>query len=121
MSTTNGVNGTSTNGVSPKLPLVELSSIISESAGAVSQYLASKNLPQPSVAADGPSVIVPGDAPPPVQLARHKLLSASLQLFQLAQGPSDFLPNLATGVSLFFLSSISTTSSLQENRPLKRR
>ena len=90
----NGVNGSS----SGKFPLEELSATISENAAAVSQYLASKNLPQPSSAADGPSVIVPGDAPPPVQIARQKLLSAALQLFQLAQGPSDFLPNLATGV-----------------------
>ena len=93
-------NGVS-NGPFEKSPLEELSSTITETAGTVSQYLASKNLPQPSLDANGPSVIVPGDAPPKVQVARQKLLSASLQLFQLATGPSEFLPNLATGVSLF--------------------
>jgi hypothetical protein len=92
---------TPSNGVSEKLPLERLSSAITESAGIVSGYLATNHLPQPSFEADGPSVIIPVNAPPNVQLARQKLLSASLELFQLATGPSDFLPNLATGVSIF--------------------
>ncbi|KAF2675693.1 hypothetical protein K458DRAFT_471217, partial [Lentithecium fluviatile CBS 122367] len=85
------------NGVSEKLPLEQLSSAISENAGIVSEYLATNHLPQPSFEADGPSVIIPVNAPPNVQLARQKLLAASLELFQLAKGPSDFLPNLVTG------------------------
>ncbi|KAH8714850.1 S-adenosyl-L-methionine-dependent methyltransferase [Phaeosphaeriaceae sp. PMI808] len=85
------------NGVSEKLLLEQLSSAISGSAGIVSGYLATNHLPQPSFEANRPSVIVPVNAPPNVQLARQKLLAASLELFQLATGPSDFLPNLATG------------------------
>ncbi|KAF1963818.1 hypothetical protein CC80DRAFT_588143 [Byssothecium circinans] len=92
---------TPSNGVSEKLPFEQLSSAISESAGILSGYLTTYHLPQPSFEADGPSVIVPVNAPPNVQLARQKPLAASLELFQLATGPSDFLPNLATGVSVF--------------------
>lgn len=91
----------SSNAVSEDLPLERLSLDITENASIVSGYLATNHLPQPSFEADGPSVIVPVNAPPNVQLARQKLLSASLELFQLATGPSDFLPNLATGVSGF--------------------
>lgn len=92
---------TPTNGVSEKLPLEHLSSAISENADIVSGYLKTNHLPQPSFEADGPSVIIPVNAPPNVQLARQKLLAASLELFQLATGPSEFLPNLATGVCVF--------------------
>jgi len=72
---------TPSNGISEKLPLEQLSSAISESAGIVSRYLATNHLPQPSFEADGPSVIVPVNAPPNVQLERQKLLAASLELF----------------------------------------
>ncbi|KAJ8106918.1 hypothetical protein OPT61_g9221 [Boeremia exigua] len=88
---------TLSNGASEDLPLERLSSVITENASIVSGYLATNHLPQPSFKADGPSVIVPATAPPNVQVARQKLLSASLELLQLATGPSDFLPNLATG------------------------
>jgi 6-hydroxytryprostatin B O-methyltransferase len=99
----NGIssNGVSSNGVSDKQPLVHLASAISENANIVSGYLVTNSLPQPSFEAGGPSVIVPVSAPPNVQLARQKLLAASLEIFQLATGPSEFLPNLATGVSAF--------------------
>jgi 6-hydroxytryprostatin B O-methyltransferase len=67
----------------------------------VSGYLATNYLPQPSFEANRPSAIVPVNASPNVQLARQKLLVASLEIFHLATGPIDFLPNLATNVSVF--------------------
>lgn len=85
--------------MSENLPLERLSSAISVNAFIVSRYLGTNHLPQLSFEAEGPSVIIPVNASPNVQLARQRLHSASLELFQLATGPSDFLPNLATGVS----------------------
>lgn len=94
------------NGVSNGLPhvsspLEELSLTISKTATIITQHLAAKNIPQPSLDAYGPATILPSDAPPMIQGARMKLLAASLELFQIAAGPSEFLPNLATSVSLF--------------------
>lgn len=79
-------------------PLDELSSTISKNASIVSHYLGTNHLPQPSLDSDGPSVIVPRGSPQSVQQARQSLIAASLELLQLAIGPSEFLPNLATGV-----------------------
>lgn len=97
----NNSNGVS-NGVSsaPALPLESLSWTITKTASIVSQHLAANHLPQPSLDADGPSTVVPNDAPENVQRARQNLMAAALEIFQLAAGPSEFLPNLATGVSL---------------------
>lgn len=79
-------------------PLEALSSVISKNASVVSQYLHTNHLPQPSRESDGPSTILPSDAPQDVQQARQRLIAASLETLQLAIGPSEFLPNLATGV-----------------------
>lgn len=88
-----------TNGVSEtSLPLEELSKKISENASIVSQYLGENHLPQPSLNSDGPSTVVPSSSPQSVQQARQTLIAASLETLQLAIGPSEFLPNLATGV-----------------------
>ncbi|MCJ1439430.1 hypothetical protein MMC27_008824 [Xylographa pallens] len=51
----------------------------------------------PTFESDGPSAILPAGSPQNVQEARQKLIAASLELAQLAIGPSEFLPNLATG------------------------
>ncbi|KAL9056773.1 MAG: hypothetical protein Q9162_002744 [Coniocarpon cinnabarinum] len=101
------VNGASQpNGVSPPArateaayPLEELSWKITKDAGVVSHYLAANNLPQPSFNADGPSTILGRTAPQGIQQARQNLIASSLELFQLAIGPTEFLPNLALGVS----------------------
>ncbi|KAB8801880.1 hypothetical protein FH972_026702 [Carpinus fangiana] len=87
------------NGVSKKAhPLQALSGTISENASVVSQYLDANSLPQPSFEKDGPSTIIPNGAPRDIQDAQQSLIAASLELFQLAIGPSEFLPNLATGI-----------------------
>lgn len=80
-------------------PLEELSRTITENASIVSQYLGKHHLPQPTLESNGPSTILPAGSPQDVQQARQKLISASLELAQLATGPSEFLPSLATGVS----------------------
>jgi 6-hydroxytryprostatin B O-methyltransferase len=64
-------------------------------------YITTCRLPYLSFEADEPSVIVPVIESPNGQLARQKLLAVLLELFQLATGPSDYLPNPATGVSVF--------------------
>ena len=79
-------------------PLEELSWRISKNASFVSQYLGMQCLPQPSIDGDGPSIVVPGDAPQSIQQARQQLIAASLEMMQLAIGPSEFVPNLALGV-----------------------
>lgn len=79
-------------------PLDALSSTITENARIVSEYLTAHDLPQPSCNSDGPSIIVPTGSPPSIQQARENLIAASLEIAQLAIGPSEFLPNLATGV-----------------------
>lgn len=85
------------NGLTTALPLEELSWKITRNASVVSQHLASNGLPQPSLDREGPSTVLPNDSPQDIQRARQELISASLELFQLATGPSEFLPNLATG------------------------
>lgn len=100
--TTNGVpsNGVPTNGTSAKAyPLEELSWSITKNASIVSHYLGANGLPQPSFASDGPATVVPSSSPHHIQEAQQKLVSAALEILQLAIGPSEFLPNLATGVS----------------------
>ncbi|KAG2417765.1 hypothetical protein HFD88_008984 [Aspergillus terreus] len=77
-------------------PLEGLSSVITKNTSIVSQYLQANNLPQPSPEANGPVVVLPSDAPQDVQQARQQLIAASLEIFQLAIGPSEFLPHLAT-------------------------
>lgn len=79
-------------------PLEELSWRITKNASVVSQYLGAHCLPQPSFDGDGPSTIVSSDAPQHIRQALQHLVAASLEMMQLAIGPSEFLPNLATGV-----------------------
>lgn len=89
------------NGVSETIfPLDELSKTISRNASIVSQYLGASHLPQPSLNSDGPSTVLPSGSPQSIQQARQNLIAASLEILQLAIGPSEFLPNLATGVRL---------------------
>ena len=89
------------NGVSATTlpPLEELSMSITKNASIVSQYLEANSLPQPSSSSDGPSAVVPSSSPQSIHQARQALIAASLEILQLAIGPSEFLPNLATGVS----------------------
>ncbi|KAI1153171.1 sterigmatocystin 8-O-methyltransferase [Nemania diffusa] len=79
------------------LPLEDLSFEITRNAVLVSQYLHSGGFPQPSHEADGPSSTIPRDSPQNIREARQNLIEASLKMFQLALGPTEYLPNLATG------------------------
>lgn len=83
-------------------PLEELSRTITRNASIVSQYLGANNFPQPSFNSDGPSTVIPSSSPQSIQEARQELIAASLEILQLAIGPSEFLPNIATGVRLEF-------------------
>ncbi|KAL8938468.1 MAG: hypothetical protein Q9216_003881 [Gyalolechia sp. 2 TL-2023] len=80
-----------------RFPLDELSRKITKNASIVSQYLGANHLPQPSSNSDGPRAILPTGSPEGTQQARQDLIAASLEMLQLAIGPSEFLPNLATG------------------------
>ena len=80
------------------LSLLGISVIITKNASIVSQYIDDNSLPQPSTSSDGPSTVLPSDSPEDIQRARQGLIAASLEMLQLAVGPSEFLPNLATGV-----------------------
>ena len=84
--------------VEPRFPLEELSWTLAKNAIVISQYLEAHHLPQPSFNSKGPSVVVPTSSPQAIQEARQKLIAASLEIFHLAVGPSEFLPNLAAGV-----------------------
>lgn len=88
------------NGSEMAFPLERLSWTITKNASIVSQYLGTNHIPQPSLDCNGPSIVVPSESPHNIQQARQNLLAAILELWQLATGPSEFLPNLATGVRL---------------------
>ncbi|RAO67445.1 uncharacterized protein BHQ10_003457 [Talaromyces amestolkiae] len=77
--------------------LEKLSHEITDNAKIVSHYLDSQNLPQPSFRSDGPSTVLPKGSPQAIHEARENLITASLEILQLAIGPSEFLPHLATG------------------------
>ncbi|KAL2191202.1 S-adenosyl-L-methionine-dependent methyltransferase [Thermothelomyces heterothallicus CBS 203.75] len=83
-------------GKGSSFPLEELSWSITKNASIVSQYLDANHLSQPSFEADGPTTVLPNDAPRGIREARQNLISAALEILQLAIGPSDFLPNLTT-------------------------
>lgn len=78
-------------------PLEDLAWKCTKNAIAVSQYIHTHDLPQPSHEADGPSSTLPKDAPAEIQEMRQNLIESALQLLQLATGPREFIPNLAPG------------------------
>ncbi|CAG8212627.1 unnamed protein product [Penicillium salamii] len=75
--------------------LNELAGSILTNAQLVSTYLRSEGHPVPSFGRDSAPKAVPASAPGEVQAAREALLDASMKMFQLASGPSEYLPNLA--------------------------
>jgi 6-hydroxytryprostatin B O-methyltransferase len=79
--------------------LIALSSSITKNAGILTQYLDASQCPQPSFEAVGPSRVIPSKAPQDVAIAQQSLIGAALDIIKLAAGPSEFLPNLAIGVS----------------------
>jgi 6-hydroxytryprostatin B O-methyltransferase len=81
----------------PAQTLEDLAWSCARSAVSITQYLASTNHSQPSILPGGPANVLPKDAPVPIKRSRQSLMSAALQLFQLAAGPSEFVPSLAPG------------------------
>jgi 6-hydroxytryprostatin B O-methyltransferase len=78
--------------------LNELASSISTNAQVLSTFLYSEGHPIPSFERDAAPKTVPASAPGEIQAAREALLDASMKMFQLASGPSEYLPNLAVHV-----------------------
>lgn len=74
---------------------------VTHNVSVVSKYLRENNLPQPSFDRHAPLTFVPAKSPVYIQNARQDLMEAALKLFQLANGPSEYIPTLALGVSLF--------------------
>jgi hypothetical protein len=83
----------------PLSPMEDLAFQIGTSTKTITEYLRSQNQRQPSFGRDAPTNIFPRDCPQEILKQRQSLVEASLKIFQLATGPSEFLPNLAVGVS----------------------
>ncbi|KAJ5504021.1 hypothetical protein N7463_006895 [Penicillium fimorum] len=75
--------------------LNELASSISANAQVLSTFLHSEGHPIPSFERDAAPKAVPASAPGEIHAAREALMDASMKMFQLASGPSEYLPNLA--------------------------
>jgi 6-hydroxytryprostatin B O-methyltransferase len=78
--------------------LTELASSIATNAQVLSTFLQSEGHPMPSFERDAAPKTIPASAPSEIQAAREALLDASMKMFQLASGPSEYLPNLAVHV-----------------------
>ncbi|KAM5436481.1 putative 6-hydroxytryprostatin B O-methyltransferase [Microsporum ferrugineum] len=89
---------TGTNGVHTKTTTLEaLASQVQENARIVSDFLRSCGHAGPSFERDSPTTSLPSSAPPDISAARQAIMGAALQMFHLAAGPSEYLPNLAVG------------------------
>ncbi|KAH8695143.1 sterigmatocystin 8-O-methyltransferase [Talaromyces proteolyticus] len=75
---------------------------ISRSAKTLSDYLRANNQPQPSFERYAPTSTLPASAPEDIALARRDLTEASFKIFQLAVGPSEFLPHLTANFHVLF-------------------
>ena len=69
-----------------------------DNARIIGDYLRSNGLPHPSFERDAPANAFLS-APNEVLAARSELTEAALRLLQLAQGPQEYIPNLAVNVS----------------------
>ncbi|KAJ3536842.1 hypothetical protein NM208_g6551 [Fusarium decemcellulare] len=67
--------------------IVELANAALAAAKELDKCLESQGLPQPSFAADGPTYVVPKDAPKAAQEARIAAAEAAFKLFNLVTGP----------------------------------
>lgn len=63
-------------------------------------YLETTSHPQPSFQHDSPPTTLPKNAPDEIQQTREQIMNTALSIFHLAAGPSEFLVNLSTSVSL---------------------
>lgn len=80
-------------------PLKDLAEQIATCSTAISTFLRSQGHPHPSFNRDAAPITLPDSAPDEVKAARLALMEASMNMFQLAVGPSEYLPNLAVNVS----------------------
>ena len=79
----------------------ELGNKVSTNATILTNFLRSNSWAEPSFDRNSPTTTLPATAPENIRVARQSLIEASLKIFQLAIGPSEFLPNLAVGVCDF--------------------
>lgn len=82
---------------SPSL-IIDLANAVSSAAKNLDTQLQSQGFPQPSFEADGPTYVVPKDAPKAAHEARVATAEAALKLFNLVSGPSELLPNMTASV-----------------------
>lgn len=78
--------------------LSHLADEVAVHARELQQYYDSSQSPQPSFHKDGPSNILPIDAPLEAHRARAKLVDAAFKLYQLATGPTEIMPNIRSNV-----------------------
>ena len=79
-------------------PIESFAQEAKDNAKLVSEYFRDKDLPHPSFAFNAPPNAFES-APDDVLAARTRLTEAALRLLQLAQGPQEYIPNLAVNVS----------------------
>jgi 6-hydroxytryprostatin B O-methyltransferase len=79
-------------------PLEDLAKQVTDNSTKISIFLQDSGHRQPSFDRDAPTTFIPAKSPPEIRTARQHLLEASLKIFQLAVGPSEYIPNLALGV-----------------------
>jgi 6-hydroxytryprostatin B O-methyltransferase len=84
--------------VRSKSTLDELADQIQQNANIISDFLQSNGHQSPSFERNAPTYTLPTSAPSEIRVAREALMGAALQIFQLAAGPSEYLPNVAVGV-----------------------
>ncbi|KAF4989101.1 hypothetical protein FGRMN_9343 [Fusarium graminum] len=82
--------------------ITELAASLTTAAQEMEKQLESHGLPQPSFEVDGPTYVVPKDAPKAAHDARVATAEAAFKLFNLVSGPSELLPNLTASYHTIF-------------------
>lgn len=76
-------------------PIEDLAEQVAVATKTLSEFLRSNGHGQPSFDREAPSTTLPPAAPKEILVARQNLTEAALKLYQLATGPSEYLPRLA--------------------------
>lgn len=79
-------------------PIEDLAEQVAVATKTLSEFLRSNGHGQPSFDREAPSTTLPPAAPKEILVARQNLTEAALKLYQLATGPSEYLPRLAVWV-----------------------
>lgn len=102
------------NGKTSEALLEDLSAKIQENVCRISLFLRRDGHALPSFDVDAPVTTLPASAPTEIHAARQALMEAALQTFQLAAGPSEYLPHLAVGVRVLpFLAGCSSLLTMR--------